>query len=219
MISDQGFVLHKRGYRDSSEIITLFCRQQGLLDVLAKGSLRPKSPFRNQLQPFIKTHLAFTGKSSLKTLTMAEQTGVQISIPYVNQVSLLYCNELLMLIAVEESTARLIYPHYVKAIQSLQGGGAVVMPLRLFEWNLSELMGYQLVIPEGLEDQQLLAFDPANGLVLTDGSKGVPVSTLRQFIAGEQLDGGQWRNLSVLMKPVVDHLVHGRAIRSRQLLK
>ncbi|MFC3193677.1 DNA repair protein RecO [Marinicella sediminis] len=218
MISDSGYVLHKRDYKDSSEIVRLLCRQHGLVDVLAKGSKRPTSSFKNQLQPFLPTYLAFTGKSSLKTLTMAEQTAISRGIPFLNQVSLLYCNELILLLSMDEHTAVRLFPAYEQVIQAIQDNQRLVAHLRRFEWHLSGLMGYQLTIPDSVTETDCLSFDAVNGLVKAAHNQGCEVTTLRQFIAGSSMNQQQWQQLSRLMRTVVDHLVNGQPIRSRELL-
>ncbi|MGJ8664505.1 MAG: DNA repair protein RecO, partial [Marinicella sp.] len=96
MISDQAFILHKRPYKDSSELIKLFTANHGVIDVLGKGSRRPKSKIKGQLQSFIPTQVVFSGRGSLKNLISAEQTGVLTATKYANHVSMLYCNELLV---------------------------------------------------------------------------------------------------------------------------
>ena len=71
MISDQAFIIHKRKYKDSSEIVKLLTRQNGIIDVLAKGSFGNKSKFKGQLHPFIELQVTYTGRSELKTLVDA----------------------------------------------------------------------------------------------------------------------------------------------------
>lgn len=217
MIGDIGFVLHKRSYKDSSEIIKLLCQEQGVIDVMANGSKRPKSKFRNQLHPFIETNLSFSGKSSLKTLTMAEQVGVAKSCPYLNQVSMMYCNELMQLLSMDQQTAVAVYPLYKTTIASLSSDEPVVQVLRRFEWRLCALLGYELSIPAETMATDLLQFDPNNGLII-HANNGCQMASYEAFIHGESLTADQWKDVSFLMRQVINHMVHGKPIKSRQLL-
>ena len=219
MITDSGYVLHKSAWKDSSELIRLFTRHHGRVDVIAKGSKRNKSTFYQQLHPFLLTELSFTGKGSLYTLTMAEQTGTHQIYPYINQVSMLYCNELLMLMTLDEATGKAVYPLYVRVINAVKQGGSVLAPLRHFEWSLCHCMGYQLELPEPSDETVRLMFDPVNGLVEGTAQQGCPLTVLKAFVSQEELSANQWQQVSRLMRQIIQHLVHGKPIKTRQLLK
>lgn len=219
MISDIGYVLHKSAWKDNSELIRLLTMNHGRVDVVAKGSKRNRSPFYQQLHPFMLTQLSFTGRGSLQTLTMAEQTGTHQLYPYLNQVSMLYCNELLMLLTMDEATARQVYPLYEQVINALRQPGPVVGPLRRFEWSLSQCMGYQLAIPQAADEAVSLTFDPLNGLVRSKEQSGCSAATLHAFVDQQSLSPDQWQQISRLMRQIIHHLVHGKPIKSRQLLK
>jgi len=219
MITDRGYVLHKSAWKDSSELLRLFTCHHGRVDVIAKGSKRNKSAFYQQLHPFLLTELSFTGRGSLHTLIMAEQTGTHRAYPYINQVSMLYCNELMMLITLDEVTAKAVYPLYEQVINALKQGGSVRAPLRHFEWSLTQCLGYQLELPEHNNGSVRLMFDPVNGLVEGGAQQGCPLSDLQAFVHQQELTVEQWQQVSRLMRQIISHLVHGKAIKTRQLLR
>jgi DNA repair protein RecO (recombination protein O) len=218
MITDSGYVLHKTAWQDSSELIRLLTRNHGRVDVVAKGSKRRQSAFYQQLHPFLPTELSFTGRGSLQTLTMAEQTATHQVYPYINQVSMLYCNELMLLITLDEVTAKAIFPVYEQVIKELKQSSSVVSPLRHFEWSLSRCMGYQLEIPAVTDESATLMFDPMNGLIVGTGSQSCPLADLEAFIRHDELNQQQWQQISRLMRQIIQHLVHGKPIKTRQLL-
>lgn len=225
MITDQAFVLHKRNYQDSSQLIKLITMNHGIIDVVAKGCLRPKSKLNGQLQPFIQTQVNLYGRSDLKTLADADQSGVNHSgnsqsHGYKNQVSMLYCNELLTLINLGEHADAAVFNAYKNTIKELQTSSMIRITLRRFEWHLCCQMGYELQVPEHTEPDDYLAFDPINGLIVnnTDKRTKCSVQAFNNFVSATTINQEQLNEISVLMRVVINHLVNGKAIKSRQLL-
>ena len=66
------FIIHQRPYSETSQILNLFSKNHGRVDVIAKGSKRPKSKFRSFMQPFMLLNASWSGRSQLKTLRNVE---------------------------------------------------------------------------------------------------------------------------------------------------
>ncbi|RMG63638.1 MAG: DNA repair protein RecO [Calditrichaeota bacterium] len=66
-------VLHTRRWSESSKIVELFTRQRGNLKLMAKGALRPKSPFAGVVESLNYVEVLFTVREtrSLQVLTSA----------------------------------------------------------------------------------------------------------------------------------------------------
>ncbi len=218
MYSDQAFVLHKRPYKDSSELIKLLTLERGLVDLISKGSRNPKSKFKGMLQPFILTQVFYTGKSSLKTLTEVSQQSVLKSCPYINHVSMLYCNELLLLIGMHDEVNSEIFHAYQLAVNKLQSTQSVSLVLRQFEWLLSQKIGYELKLPTIIAETDYIEFDPINGLQINNKKQFCSVVSFNRFVAGQDLTTIDIKQINILMKTVVNHMVHGKTIQSRNLL-
>ena len=218
MISDQAFVIHKRKYKDSSEIVKLLTRQNGVIDVIGKGSLGNKSKFKGQLQPFIETQVTFTGRSGLKSLVDVNQTGCLPACEYLNHVAMLYCNELLYHLNLDADVAKSIYQRYQNTIASLFKAAEISLLLRQFEWSLSKLQGYELNIPTQANSADLLSFSADNGIQIARQSGICRYETLRLFLSREPLSGQNIKELNGLMRQVVDHMVNGKTIKSRALI-
>ncbi len=218
MISDQAFVLHKRPYKDSSELIKLLTKSHGIVDVICKGSRRPKSKFKGQLQPFIHTAVAYAGRSSLKTLIQAEQVTANPACAYLNHVSMLYCNELMLLMNLDEEAVSVLFPIYTQTIARLFEAQQVSLILRQFEWQLCCELGYELCVPVEADNNDVVWFNPENGLELTHNKNGCSVAAFEQFNDGAVLSQQQQLEINQLMKAVVNHMVHGKTIQSRELL-
>ncbi len=219
MITDNAFILHKRNYQDSSELLKLFTQNQGIIDAVAKGSRNPKSKFKGQLQPFIDCQITVSGKSNLKTLTGAEQVGVLSNSSYLNHVSMLYCNELLLLLNLDEETSRLIYPHYKKTISQLVDIDQPHMVLRYFEWQLCCIQGYRLDLNSQIAPNDYIEFNPTSGLQKSQRNQYCKSQYFQDFVASKTLSSSAQKGINRLMKTVVNHLVNGKPIQSRLLLK
>jgi DNA repair protein RecO (recombination protein O) len=219
VISDQAFILHKRVYQDSSELIKLLTYNHGIIDVIAKGSRNRKSKLNGQLQPFILSQVFFSGKSSLKNLIDSSQCEILKSCPYKNHVSMLYCNELLLLLRLEGEVVHEIFTAYKETIKSLQSHQSISLTLRRFEWLLCQKLGYELELPSSVEKSAYIEFDEVNGLQLCN-SHAMPctLADFEKFIQGKTLDSSELKGINWLMRSVINHMLHGKTIQSRQLL-
>ena len=220
MISDQAFILHKRVYQDSSELIKLLTYNHGIIDVIAKGSRNRKSKLNGQLQPFILSQVFFSGKSSLKNLIDSSQCEILKPCPYKNHVSMLYCNELLLLLRLEGEVVNEIFTAYKETIKSLQSPQSISLTLRQFEWLLCQKLGYELELPSGIEKTAYIEFDEINGLQLCSSSQAMQCTfaDFEKFIQGNALDSVELKGINWLMRRVINHMLHGKTIQSRLLL-
>lgn len=74
IITTEAIVLHSRKYSDSSNIVSLYTREQGKMSVIAKGSRKPKSKFGSAIMPLsiINATYYFKAGRELQTLSDAE---------------------------------------------------------------------------------------------------------------------------------------------------
>jgi len=218
MNSDFAFIIHKRHYKDSSELIKLLTQNHGMVDVIAKGGRQKKSKLYGQLQPFLMTEVFYSGKSSLKTLIDASQQGTVKSCAYINQVSMLYCNELMTLLQIDNDACQSIFKAYQATVHQLQLDHAVSLPLRKFEWFLSKHVGYELNLPEEAKETDFVEFDANYGIQINNQNKVCMVNSLQNFISNKNINKDEIKQINQLMKSVVNHMVHGKTINSRALL-
>ncbi len=214
MHAESAYLLHRRPFSDSSEILYFLTESDGLLHLLAKGSKKNKSSFKGQLQPFLPTCISWQGKSDLKTLTQAEQTKVLPHVPYNHHVAMLYLNELLMLLRVEDSLYLSIHAAYEKAMNALLDQQSIAVILRQFEWCLCCLLGYQLSLPLGSDAHDFITFDPQNGLVIDVRYQKCKAEDFSRFIEGETY---RQKGINWLMRQLIQHITHGKKIKSREL--
>ncbi|MEM8548122.1 MAG: DNA repair protein RecO, partial [Pseudomonadota bacterium] len=94
---EPAWVLHRRDYRDSSQIVDALTPGYGRLSLVARGVRRPKSPHRGLLQPFRPLLLSWTGRRELVTLTDVERApGAVLELTGDALLSGFYVNELVL---------------------------------------------------------------------------------------------------------------------------
>ena len=69
---EDGFLLHRRKFRETSLLLDVFSREQGVVRLIAKGAMRGKGGRSGVLQPFLPLSLAWVGRSELPVLTVAD---------------------------------------------------------------------------------------------------------------------------------------------------
>jgi DNA repair protein RecO (recombination protein O) len=74
---DEAVCIRAIDYSDTSQIVTLFCRQAGKTGAIAKGSKRPKSPFGGPIELLSHGSIVFTDRpeGKLSSLTEFERRG------------------------------------------------------------------------------------------------------------------------------------------------
>ncbi len=138
----QAFVLHARPYRESSQLVEIFCESTGRLTLIANGSRRPRSPFKALLQPFISLQLTWRGAGELKTLDKVESLAPPPKLQERNLYSALYLNELLYYLLEPHTDYRELFDYYRQTLSVLATGGHPEPVLRQFELLLLEALGY-----------------------------------------------------------------------------
>ncbi|OOF65435.1 DNA repair protein RecO [Rodentibacter sp. Ppn85] len=138
----RGFVLHRRPYSETSLLVDLFTEESGRLTVIAKGARAKRSAWKSVLQPFTPLLLRWTGKSGLKTLTKAEPAAITLPLQQNALYSGFYVNELLSRVIEPETANPQLFQHYLKCLTGLAAETNIEPCLRLFEFNLLQILGY-----------------------------------------------------------------------------
>ena len=157
---NQCFLLHQRPYRETSVIVDLLTECEGRVSVVCKGvrgSGNKAAALRSTLQPFAALSIAWSGKSSLKSLRSAEVTRFAPRFSQHQLYAALYLNELLMRLFQHGESQVNLFAEYRHAIAELAGvnqsgtNGAsnsatnsAEVPLRRFEFKLLETLGFEI---------------------------------------------------------------------------
>jgi DNA repair protein RecO (recombination protein O) len=69
---DEALAIRTLDYSETSQIVTLFTREHGKIDAMAKGSKRAKSPFDGPIEIFSYGRMVFSEKADQKLSTLTE---------------------------------------------------------------------------------------------------------------------------------------------------
>lgn len=145
------YLLHRRPFRDNSELLDVFSAEHGRLGLVARGLSRRRrgGPLGAVLQPFRPLLLSFSGKGDLLTLTGAESGGELLPLHGEALLSAFYLSELLLRLLQRFEVQPAIFTAYGAALADLSdiadGGrerAALEPALRRFEFRLLEELGY-----------------------------------------------------------------------------
>ncbi len=230
-VSEQeSYVLHTRDYRESSQILDVFTCVHGRLSLVARGT-RAAGRGRSRMQPFVSYRIGWSGGSDLKTLTRHEEQahhhliGIALAAGF-------YINELLWHLLHQAEPHPQLYAAYEGCLGDLANQqdsqhDTIEVPLRRFEKILLEELGYAM--PWDFEAESGLpvasdrhyAFRFGDGFVATAPNTSAPVYSGASLLAMRMDDFTQMqtrRDAKLLFRQVLNQLLEGRQIRSRQLL-
>lgn len=163
-----GFVIHRRPYRETSLLVDFFSQELGKVTAVAKGVRQAKSDKKSSLQVMQALSFSVSGKSSLKTLGTVEV----LEKPSVLHGNMLYCglyiNELLSRTLPDNEVFSKVFDEYriiLAKIHAVQSAGLDeqaclqrVQPiLRNFEFTLLEELGYLPDLSLDADTEQLLS--------------------------------------------------------------
>lgn len=218
-------VLHGRKYKESSMLLSLWLPAHGKMNAVARMSSSKKN--HALYQPFnllnIEIKLAKSGDALANIRTLELEKSYPMG-SYLSQLSRLYLNELLYWLLPQDHHDEALFGSYLSVIGELMNDD-VSRLLRYFELKLLESIGYGFQVEH----------DEANIPIKADAFYTMaPLSAFRQVTAQYGISGqhilqlqqpvSAWDNhtLSVLRKLIrinLDACLHGRSLKTRELLK
>ncbi len=173
------YVLHRKPYRENSQIIDLLCEKQGRFSALYRVSKKQPS-----LQPFTPYQMQFSGRGDLKYCQHVEIHYPENEDKHQSEFSLkgktligknVYCgfylNELIMRLTWKDEPQRdlfIIYQQTLQGLLLLDNDQQSEPLLRRFEFHLLTILGYQYNWRQDsdchdIQPNQYYDFDPAAG--------------------------------------------------------
>ncbi|NHI00928.1 MULTISPECIES: DNA repair protein RecO [Oceanimonas] len=169
------FVIHSRPYRETSQLVEVFTREQGRQSLVARGSRQPRSPLKGLLQPFVPLRLTFGGKGELKTLYGAEATAPALTLTGTALYSGLYLNELIYYLLEAQTPFDEVFDVYFDTLRQLGSGSGIEPVLRRFEFYMLNVLGYGVDFTQDADTgaavvlQGWYAYLPEAGFMALDG--------------------------------------------------
>ena len=222
----QGYVLHRRDYSDTSLLIEAFTTEHGRVPLLAKGAKRGRSPSAALLQPFSPLLFAWSGRGEVQTLLRVEPAGRPVALAGDALYCGFYVNELLMRVLGRQDPHERLFLFYQRVLDELTGGADLDAPLRRFELRLLAELGYGPELDrEAVGDQPVrpdrhYVYSNEQGLMQArspDSNGAVSGATLLRLTGGEALTGVHAREARALMRRLLAPYLGERPLRSRAL--
>lgn len=224
---EPAYVLHRRPYRETSLLVDVFALNAGRVTLVARGGNSAKSPLKAQLQPFQPLLVDWQGRSDLKTLIQTEvRHGPQLHRPQALYCGL-YINELLTRALPVGDPQPHLFAAYIETLSALSETQDIEPVLRRFERAFAEAAGFGFqwatATDTGLrvEPAGVYGYDPERGIVSATGTdvrlRGLPGDILLALDAGDLETPACRRLAKRVMRTLVDHLMQGRPLHSRNL--
>ncbi len=228
--SQLAYILHKRAFRDSSQILEVFTRDHGRLGLLSRGSRSAKSRRAGLLQLYRPLLIHWSGRGELPVLSAVE--AAEIRAPALHGRALLsamYVNELLMHLLHRHDVHQRLFERYHECLYRLQGG-PVEPVLRLFEKDLLAELGFALNLSHDADSGEPIEPAARYHYQVEHGPVRVtqPDSTARPLLHGRSLlaygantldSADTLREIKQLSRHVLNHHLGHRKLRSRELFR
>lgn len=170
------YVLHRRRYRNTSQLIDCVTPEHGVVRLVARGSLRKGSVHRALLQLFSPLRISFAGRGELMNLHSAEAAGVGFSISGEASLACFYINELVLKLVPRGDGNAEAFSCYSRALAALASSASVASELRAFEYHLLLSLGLgpnldcEATTGNAVEPHNSYRYDPEGGLIAAQPS-------------------------------------------------
>lgn len=138
-------VLRVRRMGEADSVLTLFSRERGKFDAVARGVRKPTSRKSGHLEPLTHTSLLLAHGSNLDVITQAQ--AIHAYLPLREDMRRLsgglYAAELVDRFTVERDESAAIFNLLIETLARLNDGDASDLALRYFEANLLGLAGFR----------------------------------------------------------------------------
>jgi DNA repair protein RecO (recombination protein O) len=151
------FVLHRRPYRETSWLLEVFSRDHGRIGLVARAARQSRMRGGNVLEPARELLLSWTLRGDLGQLGQAETASTVPGLGGEQLLSALYLNELLLRLTTRHDPHPLLFEHYRAAIHEVTRAPGSAIPLRRFEKQLLQELGYGLNLERDSEGEPIRA--------------------------------------------------------------
>lgn len=224
---EPAWILHHRPFRDTSMLLDTLSPNHGRLSLVARGSRSAKSRLRGLLRPFLPLQLSWFIRTDLGTLTGAEVTGRAIALSGDALLAAYYLNELLLHLLHRHDPQPEIFGLYGATLAELAAAREISVPLRRFELELLEALGYALNLDHDgslrpLEPDRYYEYRLEQGPVSVERHDGPALFRGADLLAIRERDFARpevLRSAGRLLRDVIAWHLDGRELHSRRVLR
>lgn len=223
-----GFLLHRRAYRETSYLVSIFTQERGKVSAVVRGVRGTKSDKKSLLQPFQALLINVSGKHELKNLQQVESSGPRLGLAAKALFSAMYLNEVLNRLLAVEIPQPEIFDLYQHSLHALTAGGEIEPILRQFELGLLDELGYGLDLAHDSDTGELLLCDSYYQLIPEQGLRAVTTTLsspycfsgqVLQQVASEQWDSNSLHCAKRITRSALAQLLGSKPLTSRELFK
>ena len=231
--AEPAYILHKRPYRETSQILEVFSRNHGRLSLMSRGSRSQRSRTSGILQPLRPLLLSWYGRGEMPSLRGVDTSDTRPpDLRGKSLLSALYLNELLVILLHRHDVHEDLFASYHETLYALMQASGLEIILRNFEKILLEQTGFGLNLEqdadsgEPVQADRHYAYHFEHGPVLCQPHQNrqnpvVSGSSLLAFSAGD-LDlaaPGATTEIKRLMRYVINCHLGSRKLKSRELFR
>jgi DNA repair protein RecO (recombination protein O) len=229
--TEPAYILHKRPYRETSQILEVFSRNHGRLPLMSKGSRGPRSRSSGLLQPFRPLLLSWYGRGEMPSLRTVDVADVRPPELGGNALlSAMYLNELLMILLHRCDVHEVLFSEYHETLYALTRAPMLEVVLRYFEKKMLEQLGFGLNLVhdadsgEAIKADRYYAYHFEHGPVQCqpDQRRQNPILSGRSLLAfnADQLESADdIADVKRLMRYVINSHLGPRKLKSRELFR
>ncbi len=215
------YILHQRPFKERQLLVDLFSQATGRTRAVAR--LGAKRQGHAAPQVFSEYQLSISGRGELKRVNQWQASGQRQMLGGEALYAGYYINELILRLLPAEEPDAALWQHYTECLAALATQGLQPLPLRLFELQLLESLGYAPELDcdhqgQPLAAQQRYYYHPEHGLMAVAetaaGISGAAVAAMRQhqWQQGESLQAARH-----ICQSAINGLLGERPLNSRQL--
>jgi DNA repair protein RecO (recombination protein O) len=206
-------------------IVYALTEQHGVVHMVSRGA---KKKGNNNLQPFTKMYLSWSGRGDLVSLTKIEHEHSRYTSNFRAQIQCLYLHELILKLIPKLSPEPELFDLYEYTLDSMINNPVNECVLRNFEMRLLAIMGhplqlgYDYISDEEIETQLLYRYDPDFGPTQINAQQAqwnVLTGNLLIHLNGNKLTNEILPEAKVFLRGLVKHYLQGKSLMTRQLLK
>ncbi len=221
----QAIIMRRRDLGEADRLLTVFTRDRGKVNLLAKGVRRAASRKAGHLEPFTYTDLLVAKGASLDLVTQAETITSHRHVREDLWLSSLayYVVELADAFTQDEDPNALLFELMLETLDRLDANRAVNLAVRYYELHALDLAGYQPQLFHCVQCNQplqqevnFLSFERGGCLCPTHGSNvpgtaALPLDVLKVM---RYLQSRAWEQVEVLqLRPEVVGQIEGLLAR------
>jgi DNA repair protein RecO (recombination protein O) len=228
VLLERGYVLHQRPYRNTSLLVDCLTARHGRQTLIAQGARRPGSRQAAALQPFRAVLLSWVSRGELGRLTYVETADETRDLAGGVLIAAFYLNELLLRLVPGGDQNDAILSCYSSCLARLAESHDAARPLRLFELELLEALGYRVDLEQDFLTGEPIAPDcdymleHENGLTVSNAGTTMELFSGRHLISLREHrldDAASLGTARRLLGRILAFHLGGRPLKTRRVMR